>query len=299
VQDAPLLCVRALHVANVVCYPTGAVNTLTLLTLMATLATPPTHPWRSGPDAAQTVADIPLPDGFERSPVVAGSFGAWLRALPLKEDRTVHLFNGDEKPNQSAQHAVIDIDVGSKDLQQCADAVIRLRAEYQRASGREDEVCFKFTSGDPALWTSWKKGERPVITRKVSWKKSQKPDASYPSFRAYLESVFTYAGTASLALELKPADQVEPGDVFIQGGFPGHAVIVADAAQDPDGHRIFLLAQSYMPAQEIHVMINPQDSVLSPWYRAVDDGETLSTPEWTFEKARAMRFPEKSCSKKP
>ena len=51
------------------------------------------------------------------------------------------------------------------------------------------------------------------------------------------------------------------GDVFIKGGFPGHAVVVLDMAEnDRTGQRVFLLAQSYMPAQDIHIMKNPTNA---------------------------------------
>jgi hypothetical protein len=57
-----------------------------------------------------------------------------------------------------------------------------------------------------------------------------------------------------------------------------------DVAQHKNsGKKVFLLAQSYMPAQEIHVLKNPDDPALSPWYR-LDFGETLRTPEWSFSK---------------
>ncbi len=30
--------------------------------------------------------------------------------------------------------------------------------------------------------------------------------------------------------------------------------------------KVYLLAQSYMPAQQIHILVNPANSLLSPWY---------------------------------
>jgi Domain of unknown function (4846) len=101
-----------------------------------------------------------------------------------------------------------------------------------------------------------------------------------------------YAGTLSLSKELK-SKQVKDlsiGDVFIQGGSPGHAVIVVDVAiKGSNGEKVFLLAQSYMPAQEIHVLVNPNDGGFSPWYSA-DFGEELVTPEWTFKRDMLKQF---------
>jgi len=80
------------------------------------------------------------------------------------------------------------------------------------------------------------------------------------------------------------------GDVFIQGGSPGHCVIVVDMAHDPKtGEKIFILAQSYMPAQDIQILKNPSNAAISPWY-SVDFGDVLKTPEWTFTKGDLKRF---------
>ncbi len=103
-----------------------------------------------------------------------------------------------------------------------------------------------------------------------------------------MDYVFAYAGTYSLEHELKPvtAEAIEIGDVFVKGGFPGHAVLVADMASNPQtGERRFLLVQSYMPAQEMHVLKNPAASDGSPWYPAAFEG-ALVTPEWTFPLRR-------------
>ena len=49
------------------------------------------------------------------------------------------------------------------------------------------------------------------------------------------------------------------GDVLIQGGSPGHAVIVVDMAENPaTGEKLYLLAQSYMPAQDIQSAGEPE-----------------------------------------
>ena len=82
---------------------------------------------------------------------------------------------------------------------------------------------------------------------------------------------------------------LSPGDVLISGWFPGHAVIVMDVAINNAGNKIFLLAQSYMPAQDIHVLNNPSDKKLSPWYE-VNEDRIIETPEYTFTKDELKRW---------
>jgi hypothetical protein len=201
------------------------------------------------------------------------------------------------KSYQAGAFAVLDVDVGATNLQQCADAVIRLRAEYLRQAGCSGRIAFDFTSGDRARWRDWSAGSRPRVSGStVTWARQASPDSSYRAFRSYLDAVFTYAGSSSLAREMESVEDpraVRPGDAFIHGGFPGHAVLVADVAQDARGERVFLLLQSYMPAQDIHLLRAPGSSD-DPWYRARGDGQ-LVTPEWTFAFAELRRFADPDC----
>jgi hypothetical protein len=218
-----------------------------------------------------SVGDIPLPAGFKRVEAGKDSFGSWLRNISLKKDKLVHLYNGGLKKNQSIQFAVLDIPVGKKDLQQCADAVMRLRAEYLYSHERFQEIEFTDNAGICYLL---------------------KDKANRTEFEDYLERVFGWCGSASLEKQLKPVDtisQILPGDVFIRGGFPGHAMIVVDAAVNNKGEKIYLLAQSYMPAQDIHIVKNPLDIKLSPWYKA-DTANEIFTPEWKFYKNQLRRW---------
>lgn len=251
------------------------------------------YPWLDTYDAEQSVAfQIAPPSGFVRVEIDENSFADWLRNLPLRpKDTPVYLYNGRLKGNQRAHHAVVDIDPGKRDLQQCADAVMRLRAEYLLSCGAYEAIQFNFTSGDAAEYVKWKAGYRPQIQgNNVSWRKTKAPNGGYDSFRAYMESVFMYAGTWSLSQEMKtvPVTDLVAGDVFIKGGFPGHAVIVVDVAMHPQtGEKRFLLAQSYMPAQDIHILNHPSHPN-NPWYE-IPSG-VLSTPEWTFESGSLKRF---------
>ncbi len=255
------------------------------------------YSWTKAYDGSQSLhSRIGVPAGFKRVLVKQGSFGEWLRFLPLLKGKPdVHLYNGKLKGNQDAHAAIVDIDPGKTDLQQCADAVMRMRAEYLYSVKRYDDIHFRFTSGDDAPYTKWTDGYRPVIKgNKVSWVKKAGKDESYTCFRQYLDIVFTYAGTLSLSKELKKVsvDEMQPGDVFILGGSPGHAVLVVDMAEnDRTGEKLFLIQQSYMPAQEIHLLRNPGDAALSPWYKTKFTGD-LETPEWTFSKDQLMRFTE-------
>ena len=163
------------------------------------------------------------------------------------------------------------------------------------AQKRYDEIKFNFTSGFPAEYKKWAEGNRIKVNgNKVQWYAATAPDYSYKTFRKYLDIVFMYAGTASLSKELVavPYASLSPGDVFIQGGSPGHAVIVMDVAVNPQTRKkVYLLAQSYMPAQQIHLLVNPQNRSLSPWYELSSETTgKLYTPEWVFNKSDLKRF---------
>lgn len=233
------------------------------------------------------------PPGFQREAVNANSFAHYLRQLPLRPPGSkVRLYDGREKGNPGIYAAVVDLPIGKKNLHQCADAIIRLRAEYLWQARQFDQIHFNLTNGFRVDYNRWRKGDRvKVVGNQTSWIQQATASNSYATFWSYLEFVFTYAGTLSLAKELQPVSisDLQIGDVFIQGGSPGHAVIVVDLVQDQRGKKMFLLAQSYMPAQEIQILKNPAGGPLNPWY-AVDFGEVLETPEWTFKAGDLKRF---------
>jgi hypothetical protein len=237
---------------------------------------------------------ILAPAGFERIKDETG-LATYLRNLPFKSaNAPVLLYNGNLKNRQDVHAAVINMEIGRKDLQQCADAVMRLRSEYLFKQKKFNEIHFKFTSGDVAAFTKYAEGYRPVFNRnKVNWYKKASADYSYPTFRKYMDLVFSYAGTASLEKELIPVQglkNIKPGDVFIRGGLPGHAVMVVDVAVNKStGENLYLLSQSYMPAQETHIIKNPRNDKISPWYSTKNTGKII-TPEWTFLPSELKRF---------
>jgi hypothetical protein len=210
--------------------------------------------------------DIRPPAGFRRLPQNSHSFSSWLEELNLKKSKTVFLFNGKPKRDQSAQFAVIDMPFGHENLQQCADAVMRLRAEWLYKEGRYAEIVFYDNARHAYRFRG--PGDRLL-------------------FEAYLRKVFIACGTLSLENQLYPIkriDDLKSGDVLIQGGSPGHVVIIVDYAVNLKGEKIFLLAQGFMPAQDIHILVNSNDRNLSPWYSLPD--EKIETPEWSFTKAQ-------------
>ncbi|MBN2526234.1 MAG: hypothetical protein JXR76_07560 [Deltaproteobacteria bacterium] len=254
--------------------PVGLLMTASIALAVDPVATKLKYRWAHTSDSAETLHNrVSVPNGFARINVQPDSFANWLRHIPLKpEGAPVMLYNGERKWRQDVHHAVIDIDVGKKDRQQCADAVMRLRAEYLYSVGRANSICFNAVSG-----------------KKMCLRDTQKI-----GFRRYLSNVFAFANTRSLFNQMRNVttpDKVFAGEVFIEpatGGAYGHAVLVMDVAANDAGERLFLLAQSYMPAQDIHILKNPSDANLSPWYRYVQ-GKTLVTPEWSFAPGNTHR----------
>lgn len=220
------------------------------------------------------------PQGFELVQTDTSSFAYYLQNLPLKAmGKKVKYYNGNEKANNNIYISVVEMEIDAQDLQQCADAVMRLKAEYHYHRKEYDKIHFNFISDGKARY----------------YKDYVKGDYSYKSFRRYMRYIFSYANTASLFHELDRVinyNNMQIGDIFIQKGNPyGHAVIVVNmAVNNSTGEKLFMLAQSYMPAQETQVLVNRNNMDISPWYE-LKVGKVY-TPEWEFYSGDLKRFKE-------
>ncbi|MFL5353067.1 DUF4846 domain-containing protein [Archangium sp.] len=251
------------------------------------------YAWLSAEHSIRPLAEaLPPPSGYARVPVEEGSFGAWLRGLPLRPAGTpVRDFSGGQvlAGDDGALAAVAELDVGPANLQQCADSIIRLHAEWLWSSGQKERIAYPFTSGHLASWSRYAAGERARVSgSKVTWVKGGPADGSRASFRAYLDLVFTYAGTLSLAAKTqRPSrEDVRPGDFFVLGGSPGHAVLVLDVARNSEGKHVALLGQGFLPAQDFHVLSPGEDG---PWFSL--DASEVATPFWKpFAWSALRRF---------
>lgn len=212
-----------------------------------------------------TIQTITPPVGYTR--VQTDGFGTYLRKLALKQDNTVYLYNGKKKLNQDAQYAVLDVPVGNKDLQQCADAVMRLRADYLFSIKKYDQIGFKAVDG--AFYKYRHEGYEPHY-----WK--------------FMDFIYQTCNSHSLEQQMKPKNikDIKIGDVLIRGGFPGHVVIVVDVAVNKQGKKAFMLAQSYMPAQDIHILKGEE----GPWYFVKKGDYIIDTPEYTFRSTEVREW---------
>ena len=227
------------------------------------------------------------PGGYIRLSADAGSLTQFLRNYKMKEDGlSVLLYDGREKSNQSGHAAVFDLPIENEDLQQCADSVMRVYAEYYWNIGQADKIAFHFTDGFLCEYSKWREGYRVVADDSgTRWKKSAEYDDSYDSFVKYLRIVFSYAGTYSMEkyeAETIALSEMNVGDVILKGGSPGHVVMVVDICENSDGKKAFLLAQGYMPAQQFHVIKNPIHDK-DPWYYEEEMSFPLQTAGYSFD----------------
>lgn len=247
-------------------------------------------------DGKSIMERIKPPKGYSWVNEEKGSFGAYLQDIKLKQEGAKILdFNKKPIQNQFEHIAVLDIDVGTKNLQQCADAIIRLRAEYLWAQKRYDEIKFNFTSGEAFSWRDFKNGIRPKVSNnnKVAFIKSAPKADGYEAFKRYLEIIFIYAGTISLNQETNRVmdnRKIKTGDMIISPGSPGHAAIIVGRAKNKQGHSVFLLAQGYTPAQSIHIITNPFRPKFNPWYEVKISQTPLVTARYTFKTANVKSF---------
>ncbi len=235
---------------------------------------------------------ITVPAGYERTQEREGSLGEFLRDYKMKRDGSpVLLYNG-EDAGWDSHAAVFKLPLEKEDLQQCADSVMRMYAEYYWHTGQKEKIAFHLSDGFLAEYGKWRQGYRiRVGERTSSWVKSESADDSYECFQKYMRIVFAYAGTLSMEQESKKIGikKMRIGDVFLQGGSPGHVVMVVDFCENEKGERAFLLAQGFMPAQEFHVLRNPAHEE-NPWYYEDEVAYPFVTPGYTFPKGSLRRL---------
>lgn len=227
-----------------------------------------------------------VPEGYVRVQTEEGSFEYYLQNFSLKKygEKAYH-YNG--KINKNApKFGVFDNEITPKNLEQCADAIMRLWAEYLYYQGEYDRISFNFVNGFECNYVNYAEGNRVKIDDSICyWYKGAEKDYSYETFRKYMDLVHNYANTSSLQKQAEYVhyEDIRIGDIFVMSAAQmnknlGHAVIVVDMCVNPEtGDKLFLIAESTTPASETYVVTDKEGS---PWIKLGEFG-TLNTSNWT------------------
>ncbi len=218
----------------------------------------------------------------------AQSWQYFLQHLPVKKGIVID-YTGKPVPDQLKQDGIVQYDVGKADLQQCADALMRIRAEYLFGQKRYSEIGFHFVSGQYYSWDDYCNGLKIFPAgNNVKFVQGSSCSSTHENLRKYLDVVYTYASTISLAKELKKTNDFAIGTVIIHPGSPGHCFIITDEATDASGKKVFKLVEGYSPAQSIYVLSNLEEPGISPWYH-LNPG-TIRTASFEFRGYQLGNF---------
>lgn len=264
---------------------------------------PATYPWLAATGAPKADGSlssrITPPPGYTRVPVESGSFSAFVRGLPLAPKGTpVLAHDGDvvRPADDDYVEAVIAIDVGNADLQQSADVIVRLHAEWLWGRGEQSKISYVASTKLELPLSRWEKGQRLVTNNgsDVFWAIQGKPkEVDYAEFRRYLDAVFNWGNSTSLAVrsrKLEKPEELVPGDFFLHSHSPGHVAIVLDVAEKPGGERVALLGQVLNPAQSLHVL---RPGRATPWFSLRPGNPILTryTSEFDWSELRRLEVP--------
>lgn len=231
---------------------------------------------KSNPQSYETIGDIPTPEGFKRINGDDADYGNFLRSLPLKpKGSVIKYYWGGIADLQELNYAVVDLPLLSN-AEQCADVCMRLRAEYLYQAGQAKDIHFMDVQGNLLKYNG---------------------EESRESFEKYLRHVFDVANTYSLRKEMEKRDLgcIQPGDIFVypaNSSQYGHAVMVADVAENTNGYLAVLLVEGYLPARSIHVMRNWQDEKNSPWFILDGESDEITFSAFRFSVDDLRNFPQ-------
>ena len=238
--------------------------------------------WLDEVDKRETIEmQIPVPQGYRRTPVPPKSFAQWLRGLPLLPKGTsVKDYTGRIRvtAQDTSLTAVINYRIRGKKLEQCMDIIIRLKAEYLKALNRSDEIAFFLPGSYLLKWTDWVRGLHPEYHGiRVTLQPTHPPDSSRSSFEEYLREIFyhSYTQTAYVGYtKVKPED-MQIGDFIVKKGNHGHAVLIVDMATDQQGRKIILVGHGDTPARQFYLLSYKKDQ---PWFPVNTTDKHLPLP---------------------
>jgi len=248
----------------------------------------------------KTISDrIVVPEGYIRPPFPEYSFQHFLRTLPMKHvDAPVRKYDGYNK-FFDCHAAVVDVEFPMDiDLVHGEHAIQLLRSLYLYKHGKYDLIKFKYDDNRSIDFDEFGHGTRFVWQDSLYIKDDEAAgeDFSEASFKDYMYDLYNESTTRGLKADTKELEisKISVGDVFIQpenDRTQGHAVLVMDMVVEPlSGERLVLLGQGFTPTQDVHIIINPYDEDISPWYRINEDDHFFSTVQWTFRKKHCSRF---------
>ena len=207
----------------------------------------------NGNTSTKTIANTVIAESLDT--ISEGGLSDWelfIKHFPRKKSTVVRDYAG----NVIKEHSLGVLNTRVTSVQQCADAAIRLRAEFLYSRKEYNKIKFKLTSGLEVPFSKWALGYRVKVNgnRATLIKTQSTNDYSRNNFEEYLKVIMTYAGSASLSRDLLHSN-VPPkiGDLLVLGGYPGHVVIIIDKKQK-NGINYYLFANSWIPAQDIEIV---------------------------------------------
>ncbi|MDR0582606.1 MAG: DUF4846 domain-containing protein [Prevotellaceae bacterium] len=230
-----------------------------------------------------------VPSGYYRTDTAPATFAFFLQHLPLLPPKTPVKFYDGVPNTTSHPAAVIDMDTGDKNLQQNAQTVIRLWAEYLFEQQRFPDIHFHINNGELIPYEQWAQGMKLVINRKTYWTKTPSNPRLYQTFRRYLNFIFTNSDFQTLSQDLQPsaATTVAPGDILISGD---EVVMILDVAVHQEtGEVVVLLVSGGNPAQSIQVLQNTGENKTAGAWFPVNNG-VLVIDNKSYSTAQRYRF---------
>lgn len=232
------------------------------------------------------------PKGYKRTKAKKGSLAEFLRNYKLKKSTgVVKTWDGKKRSDQTGVQAVFKLPLAKENLQWAAGTVLRLYGEYLWTGGKFDKLSFQLRDGFKAEYARWREGFRIRMgATGAIWVNGGALDESRANFEKYMHSVLLYTSAASLEKEtekIKKAE-LEIGDIFLQTGTNTDAAVVVDVCENEAGEKAFLLAKGGQPAQQFHLLKNPEHEE-DPWYYVEEMKYPLKTPEGSFEKGTLRR----------
>jgi len=206
-----------------------------------------------------------IPKNYKR--ISQSDYHSWIISKKINTKNEVRYYDGRVKQGlNSVYKAKFVYDIGNKNLHHCADAAMYNQARYLFETKQYKKIVFtnNFT------------GKKYYYTKAFDIYNES-------TFRTYIVNCWKNMGTWSLETYdtvVVNVENMQVGDMFLIGGFPGHAMSVVDMIENNNGKKKFMLAQSFMPAQEQHILLNVNDV----WFNSVNE------IPWSFTTNNLRRF---------